>query len=155
MSNLLNWVSNLISIMILVSLSISKRSNSSSKLLPLKSVTRIKIKIMFLSLIAEESLSSRVETTKFIPKVTDMYVVFAVKSGTKLLSYAAAVRRQLFGKWLHLNMRKAGSHYRAIKQEMRDENNCQVPTLCVRHLATQSRTAGRGAHWLPNHQVCS
>ena len=48
---------------------------------------------------AEESLSSRVETSKFIPKVvTDMYVVFAVKSGTKLLSYAAAVRRQLFGK---------------------------------------------------------
>ena len=64
----------------------------------MKGVTRIEIKIMFLSLIAEESLSSRVETTKFIPIVTDMYVVFAVKSGTKLLSYAAAVRRQLFGK---------------------------------------------------------
>ena len=40
---------------------------------------------------------------KIYPK-SHRYLVFAVKSGTKLLCYAAAVRRQFFGKWLHLNM---------------------------------------------------
>ena len=75
----------------------------------------------------EESLSLSVKASKFIPK-SHRYLVFAVKSGTKLLCYAAAVRRQFFGKWLHLNMRRA----QAVQgHQARDEGWKQLPSSHV------------------------
>ena len=59
-----------------------------------------------------------------------MNVSFAVKSGTKLLSYAAAVRRQLFGKWLHLNMYALGRQSLQGHQA-RDEGWKQLPSSHV------------------------
>ena len=70
---------------------------------------RNKIIIMFLSLSwCRRKSFFECWSIKIYPK-SHRYLVFAVKSGTKLLCYAAAVRRQFFGKWLHLNMRRAGS----------------------------------------------
>ena len=78
---------------------------------------------------------------KIYPK-SHRYLVFAVKSGTKLLCYAAAVRRQFFGKWLHLNMRRA----QAVQgHQARDEGWKQLPSshvVCSTSCHTKQKLLG-------------